>query len=334
MDDDRGVAAWVSEATDRSDVRLERLPAEASTRRFYRVYFRGGASWHGAATLVAMVSPPATEDNDRFVRFAALFRRHGLATPRIHQADLGRGLLLLEDLGVQDFATAYAAGEVDAPLAAAGRALVALQRVPGDEVPVYAPERFADELAIHTDWLIERFSGLRTPGWFGALRDALIDATQAVPQRVVHRDYHCRNLIWRRASGTHGRVGIVDFQDALVGPACYDLASLLRDCYWEFDERTVVAHRNRFLAQAGLDCDEAVFARAFDLTAIQRQLKATGIFARLYLARGRRSHLRDIAPVLERIARLARDYAATECLAAWLEDEMLPAVVRRLEALQ
>lgn len=322
----RELAAWAKGAFVEAgvadgveDVAIAALPVEASTRRFFRMSM-------GAASCIAMHAPPQTEDNPRYLRLARLFRRHGLATPRIHAADLQRGFVLMEDLGARDFQAAYRRGEHDAPLSAAVEALVALQGIAGDGIPPYTAQRFSDELDIFEQWLIERYLRLPMPGFFADTREALVAATGSVPRCVVHRDYHCRNLIWRE----DGRVGIVDFQDALVGPCCYDIASLLRDCYHEFPESRVAYWRRRFYQSAAPDCTEEAFNRAFDLTAVQRQLKAVGIFARLYLQRGRSSHLSDIVPVLRRLVAQARSHAETERLAAWLEAHVLPAARRRV----
>ena len=235
------LAEWVA-ASVAVEGPLRPLPAEASTRRFFRVRTKGGT-----ASYIAMHAPPATEDNPRFLRLARQFRYHGLATPEIHAFDADRGFVLMEDLGETDFASAYETHDVDALVNAAIDTLAALQKLPTDGIPPYESARFSDELAIFADWLIERFLGLSVPGDFAVTRQALIDATQSVPACVVHRDYHCRNLIWRE----DGTVGIVDFQDALVGPMCYDIASLLRDCYVEFAEEDVRRWRRRFLRVAG-----------------------------------------------------------------------------------
>ena len=326
------LAAWAKRAFieagegvvgDGDDIAMAALPVEASTRRFFRMSM-------GASSSIAMHAPPQTEDNPRYLRLARLFRAHGLATPRIHAADLQRGFVLMEDLGRRDFQAAYRRGEFDAPLSAAVEALVALQAVPEGGIPPYAAQRFSDELDIFEQWLIERYLRLPLAGFFAEVRHALVAATESVPRCVVHRDYHCRNLIWR----DDGRVGIVDFQDALVGPCCYDIASLLRDCYHEFAEAQVAHWRRRFYQLAEPDCSEQVFNRAFDLTAVQRQLKAVGIFARLYLQRGRGSHLGDIVPVLRRLALQARRHAETEPLAAWLQTQVLPAARQRAEERQ
>ena len=326
LGDNRGVsqdladlAAWVERTLGTGRIELARLPVEASTRQFFRVST-------GVSTFVAMLSPPDTEDNPRFARLTDLFRKHGLHTPRVHAADFDRGMLLLEDLGERDFAAAYAASQIDEALDAAVVDLVKLQTVASADIPPYTTTRFADELAIFTDWLLGRFVGIDVPPAYAGVAETLIEATQSVPPRTVHRDYHCRNLIWRGDAS----VGIVDFQDALFGPCCYDIASLLRDCYVEFDESRIATWRQRFFALADLDCAESTFNRAFDLTAIQRQLKAVGIFARLYLDRSRPSHLGDIVPVLDRVARLGRDYRETAEFADWIGAELLPRVADRL----
>ena len=303
------------------------LAAEASTREFFRVDT-------GDRSFIAMRSPPATENNPRYVRFAALLRDYGLRTPAVHATDLERGYLLLEDLGAMDFEAAYAAGQVAAPLAAAVDALARLQAVPAADaaahIPPYTAQRFADELGLFQEWLLRRLLGLEAPAGFDDACAALVAAAGSVPQRVVHRDFHCRNLVWRPEDGS---VGVVDFQDALIGPCCYDLASLLRDCYHAFDEATVAAWRQRFMDAARPDCGAAAFERAFDLVALQRQLKAVGIFARLHLARGRASHLADIEPVLRRSAALAARYPETRGLACWIAGDVAPAASRRLAAI-
>ena len=312
------IAAWAGRHL-KADLTLCALPAEASTRRFFRIF-------KGEDTYVAMHSPPETEDNPRFVRLAALFRQHGVAVPRILASDLDRGYLLLEDLGALDFEGAYATGDVAAPLAGAIDTLAKLQATPAASVPPYTRQRFADELDIFASWLVRRLLEMDVAGCFANTAAALVDATQSVPTVVVHRDYHCRNLLWRG----DGEVGVVDFQDALAGPVCYDIASLLRDCYHAFDEATVAHWRRHFFQRIRPACDEATFNRAFDLTAVQRQLKAVGIFARLHLSHGRDSHLGDIVPVLRRIVGLGRCYAETEALAAWLADHLLPKAEQRL----
>lgn len=295
------------------------LPAEASARRFFRVALAGDKDGP-PRTVIAVHSPPRDEDNARFIRLARLFRAQGLRVPEVHAADVDRGFLLLEDLGSRDFKAAYAAGDADAALEAAIRVLPVLQRLPPRHLPLYTEARFADELGIFHEWLARRLLGVTPPRRIEAAGELLVAATQSVPQRPLHRDYHCRNLIWRR----DGAVGIVDFQDALVGPVTYDIASLLGDCYHEFPAAAVAKWRHRYLRLSDFEVDAARFDRAFDFTRLQRQLKAVGIFARLWLRDGRRTHLANIGPVLRRAADVAQAYGELDGLAAWIRGRLLP----------
>ena len=311
-------SAWVGRRLG-GDATFIPLPVEASTRRFFRVAA-------GGARCVAMDSPPETENNEQFVRLSRVFRDAGLPVPNVLHADSAQGFFLVSDVGERDFAAAYAT-DASAPLDAAIEALVRLQRVQREHIPPYTPELFDGELGIFAEWFVGKLLGSSPDATFFAAKRILLDTIRSVPTCVVHRDFHCRNLLWN-----NGRLGIVDFQDALVGPVTYDIASLLRDCYHVFDEDEVARWRRRFLVRSELDIDEATFARAFDFTAIQRQLKAIGIFVRLHYRLGRGSHLADVMPVLHRVIALSRCYDELHPLADLLEG-MAPAAEPKLRAL-
>ncbi|MDE0692565.1 MAG: phosphotransferase [Gammaproteobacteria bacterium] len=295
---------WVRDRIGR-DASFVPLPVEASTRRFFRVVADGD-------TCVAMHSPPASENNAQFVRLSRIFHAAGLPVPAILHQDAERGFFLVTDVGDRDFASVYAS-DTEAPLRAAIEALVRLQQVQSRDIPPYTTRRFDDELGIFAEWFVGKLLGMAPDATFHAAKRVLIDAIAAMPTCVVHRDYHSRNLLWNE-----GRLGIVDFQDALVGPATYDIASLLRDCYHAFSEAEVARWRRHFRVRSGLAVEEDAFARAFDFTAIQRQLKAVGIFVRLRYRLGRGSHLADVLPVLSRVIALCRSYEELGALADWL----------------
>ena len=287
---------------------------EASTRRFYRVWVRSG-------TFIAMDAPPATENNARFRALSQVFRAHGVAVPEVLAFD-ERGFLAVTDFGDRLFARVYEEGGEDSALELALQALARIQEVSSEAIPPYTAVRFRDELGIFSEWLVERYLHLPRPAFLDAAWRELVEATQAQPTVTVHRDYHSRNLLLR----PDGQLGIVDFQDALEGPVTYDLVSLLRDCYHEFAEPEVERWRRRFLELRDCGMDEDAFVRAFDLTGMQRHLKAAGIFARLHLRDGRSSHLPDIAPTLSRVVAVGGRYPELRRLAAWIGGEILPAV--------
>lgn len=303
----------------------EPLAVEASHRRFYRL------SWHGpsgeAPSLVAMSSPPALENNTQFVTLATLFAEHGIGVPRLAAADAERGYFLMSDLGTMHFSDVYEHAGIDSVLPAALDTLHRLQVISDPRIPPYTRERFADELDIYRDWFLGALLEASAPAALDDVFRYLLDATEAQPTCCVHRDFHSRNLLLRADGG----VGVVDFQDALMGPATYDLASILRDCYYRVAEPTIVRWRDAYLDATSLPVDRAHFAADLDLTALQRQLKAVGIFARLHLRDQRDSHLSHILPVLTRIGELTRTYPRLRALTEHV-DAILPATRRRLGA--
>jgi len=304
----------------------EALPVEASHRSFYRVRVSDNEGPSG--TFILMTSPPALEQNDQFLRLAALFGRHRIGVPTVHAHSDAEGWFLLEDLGTRHLADVYGTGEEAAALAGALDTLLGLQRIQDPAVPPYTAARFGDELRIFSDWFVEgllaeRLDAAVTDDLFGLL----VENTQVQPQCCVHRDFHCRNLLWR----PDGRIGVVDFQDALVGPASYDLASLLRDCYHTFTEAEIARWRDAYLERSPLPLDPAAFPRQLDLTAVQRQLKAVGIFARLELRDGKSTHLHWILPVLDRLIALTAQYGELAPLTAMLR-HLRPLAARRLTA--
>ena len=309
---DAALYAWAIEQAGApnsgSGAAFEALRAEASHRRFFRLRLAD-------RSLVVMDSPPELEDNPRFVALAAAFAAAGVDVPEVLAHDDRRGWLLLTDLGTVHLADAYRAGAAHAALDAA--ITVTLPRIEALQSALlepYSRARFSSELDIFRDQLVRSACDLPLPDrLFEPLREHLLSVATNQPLVCVHRDYHCRNLMYRRTDSSPGSgVGVLDFQDALLGPAGYDLASLLHDCYWQFDDAVIdqYAGANR---------------PTVDALAIQRQLKAVGIFARLRLRDNKASHLPHIVPVLQRLAPLCRRYPESRAFSHWLEDKLLPA---------
>ena len=318
------LAEWVSEALDSRDLpgptKVVPLIVEASHRHFYRVS-------RDAASFVVMDSPPDKEQNDQFRIVQMVFVRHGVPVPQILAED-ERGYFLLTDLGDKHFEDLYAVGEAERCLQIAIDQLINIQNVEDPSIPVYTDTRLRDELGIFSEWFVEGLLQAATPDDFSTnVGDVLVANALDQPQCCIHRDYHCRNLLLT----DDGRLGIVDFQDALIGPATYDLASLLWDCYYRFDVPTVRRWQDYFAAHCRFDIATENFARSVDLMALQRQLKAVGIFARLHLRDGKSTHLGYIPPVFDTMRAIADDYPETAALARWLTRLVAP-MTRQIEA--
>lgn len=299
------------------------LAAEASNRRFWRLHTDNGP-------FIVMASPPELEQNDMFERLAGVFLAAGVNVPEVLLANRADGYFLQTDLGDTRLGEAYDGG-ADAALRLALSALLHLSDVSDPAIPPYTMERFGDELALFDDWFVSRWLGETVPAGLSEARAAMLQAIAEQPTVCVHRDYHSRNLLL----SADGDLGIVDFQDALMGPVSYDLASLLRDCYHRFAENEIDHWRDAYLASfcahRDVEIDPITFERWLDLTAAQRQLKALGIFVRLELRDGKRSHLGDVLPVVDHLRYLARKHRELAPVGELLY-RLTPAIRRRLQS--
>ena len=304
-------------------ISLEALRVEASHRQFYRAHSNNAnRSW------VAMWSPPTLENNRQFAALAQIFQTIG--TPQLLASDFERGFFLMEDLGSLHLSDAYesAAGDSSALQQLVHRALDALlplQEITHPAIPSYDETRLLMEFDLCAEWFAKQLiQTLTTPAEAKALahaRETLVQSMLEQPTVCVHRDYHCRNLLLRGEAGEQSRIGMVDFQDALIGPVLYDPASLLRDCYFSHEESLVRTALDRFADRhpllANIPPDTVLWWH--DACAIQRQIKAVGIFARLHLRDGKSSHLRHIPSVLKRAALVADQYPDLAALAQLLD---------------
>lgn len=276
--------------------RLRAIPGDASLRHYWRLE---------APARIIMDAPPAVEDTLPFLRMAWRLRQLGLRAPRILAADTAQGFLLLEDLGHLDLKGALDQGaDAAAWYQAAIRAIVSMQ-VGGRRYAAYPPlppfdaERMRMELDLFPDWYLQRHLGLALDASERALlKDAfakLIHNALEQPQVWVHRDYHARNLMCL----DDGEVGILDFQDAVLGPLSYDLVSLLLDRYWDWPADWLDARIQDYLdlaRKAGLPVgDDTRFRLQLQRTGLQRNLKIVGIFARLNYRDGKAAYL-DMIP--------------------------------------
>lgn len=318
-----GLESWLRQAQGITDSQLSPASADASFRRYFRV---AGSPGH-----IAVDAPPATENNQAFVSMAAKLARLGLHVPEIIASDLERGYLLIADLGTRSYLSELNADSADRLYGDALEALIILQESgPVDEaLPRYDRAMLQRELGIFREWYLHAHLQLTLDESAEAIINQtfaiLIDNALEQPQRCVHRDFHSRNLLITE----HNNPGIIDFQDAVVGPLTYDPVSLLKDCYidwpraqvqqWALDYRQMALQRG--LLQQD---DEAQFLRWFDLMGMQRHLKAVGIFARLYRRDSKDGYLGDIPRTLAYVRDVAGRYAELQPFSDWLQ-RTLPA---------
>ena len=299
------------------------LADDASFRRYFRV--------EGEKPLVLMDAPPDKEDIKPFMAIGAYLNSLGLSAPRILQADLTNGFLLLEDLGDNTFTRLLAQPDEtleETLYQGAVDVLAALHaHTPPDilpvteslsfELPAYDVEAFWTEAGLFTDWYLPLRTGHDVPPvareafealWRDVLRRAILDDPV-----LVLRDYHADNLMALPDRGGVAQIGLLDFQDAVAGPPAYDLVSLLQDCRRVVPLEMEMAMLERYIT-ARPDLDDTTFRTAYNVLGAQRQTKIIGTFTRLWQ--------RDL---------LERDLAhpALSDLKVWF-DEYCPVDLRRV----
>lgn len=293
--------------------------ADASFRRYFRVRVEG-------EVRIVMDAPPRRESIEPFVTISGWLAKVGLSVPEVQRADPRAGFLVLSDLGTTSYLEALEAGaDPDELYRPALKALVTLQSHGEQyhaELPPYDEDLLKREIDLFWDWYWLRHQGWPLPQNVGKLRrevtHILVEAALTQPRCFVHRDYHTRNLMVLH------RPGILDFQDAVLGPVTYDLVSLLQDCYvaWpETKEIEWIDYYRRHAKKAGIELPgEQAFGCAYDLMGIQRHLKAAGIFARLNYRDGKSGYLKDIPRTLGYVVRAARRYPVLDDFAAVLAE--------------
>ncbi|MGD9169823.1 MAG: phosphotransferase [Candidatus Thiodiazotropha sp.] len=314
---------WLASLPEISDFSFEPASIDASFRRYFRICENG-------KSYIAMDAPPDREDSRPFVKVAEAFESIGLNVPHIYARDLTRGFMLLEDLGTELYLDRLTADTVGRLYGDALGALATLQACgPRIDLPLYDRSLLMQEMALFRDWLLLEELGLslsaQEQSMLEQVYDLLADSALQQPQVCVHRDYHSRNLMLT----TRHNPGILDFQDAVVGPVTYDLVSLLRDCYISWPDEQVrdwAMGYYELAVQSGIlhAEHEARFLTWFDLMGVQRHLKASGIFARLNRRDGKPGYLKDIPRTLGYITRLKTEIAPLQALGDFIRSRVLP----------
>jgi len=322
---------------------LPRLSAQHSIEAFeikliqgdasFRRYFRARA---GTESFILVDAPPQQEDSRPFIQITRLYQGAGVRVPEIHEADMDQGYLCLSDFGdVLLWEKLNSAQQRKSAIEDAGalyqqafEQLHKIQSIPvKGNLPYYSVQRLNDEMQLFSHWFCEKLLGLKLSlvsekilsQCFASLRESALAQTQV----SVHRDYHSRNLMLL----ADGSLGVIDYQDAVIGPLSYDLVSLLKDCYIAWPREQVLSWADIYFQQikpelAG-ELSASEFIRDFELMGVQRHLKAIGIFARLYLRDQKINYLGDIPRTLAYLSELKGKYTQVDDFLHWLDDEVV-----------
>jgi aminoglycoside/choline kinase family phosphotransferase len=297
---------WVSQELGADSFDIAPASADASFRRYFRVTRQGG-------NYIVMDAPPAHEDCRPFVKVARLFADAGVHVPRVLAQDLQQGFLLLSDLGDTTYLSALNPATARNLYLDANAALIRIQQAsrPG-VLPEYDRTLLLRELMLFPEWYVGRHLGASMTPQQAEILDTvfarILANNLAQPQVYVHRDWHSRNLMVADPNP-----GILDFQDAVHGPITYDLASIYRDAYIQWDEEMQLDWVIRYwekarAARLPVSEDFGEFWRDFEWMGAQRHIKVLGIFARLYHRDGKDGYLKDMPLVMHYLRKVCERY--------------------------
>jgi len=294
------------------------LAGDASFRRYERLV-------GGARPALLMDAPPPREDVGAYARIARHLLGMGFSAPEILAEDGALGLLVIEDFGDETYSNRLDAGGGETALyETAIDLLIELHRHPGAagiDLGAYDVEAYLEEAALLVDWYLPAMPGAaparEAREEYLALWRALLPLAGGPAPTLTLRDYHVDNLMWLASRKGVRRCGLLDFQDAVIGPPAYDLVSLLLDARRDVPEALIAAMTGRYLAGfPGID--QAGFARASAILSVQRNCKILGIFTRLCVRDAKPVYLAHIPRVWRWIARDIENPALAP-MKAWFE---------------
>ena len=346
---------WVAAALaiEPATISLTQIAGDASPRRYFRVSRGRGAAdiasplaASGSSesnriikgdTLIAALSP-GSENNDAFLAVQRLMSTAGLRVPAQIAADLTQGFFLMEDLGDTLLSSQLERRTVETWYPLALRELAKLTAISHRDarLPLMDAGLIREELSVFPEWFLRGLLGLSVAEIPIAILDSLAaylaEAFSAQTQCVVHRDFHCRNLMCLPDGG----LGVIDFQDAVMGPVTYDPVSLLKDCYvlWHRQDqlRWLEQYRQQLTRNDLAVGTPQAFQAGFDMCGLQRHLRVLGVFARLHLRDGKSAYLNDLPLVWHYVREVLSHYENVPALrdfSSWLDDEVMPLITKQ-----
>lgn len=289
---------WLEIFFDDADFTLSKASDDASFRRYFRIE-------RSNLSFIAMDAPPEKENAKLFIEIANLLRDNNVRAPKIIDADLEQGFLLIEDLGNTTFLQALNKQPRLDLYKMAIDELVKIQTIntENQNLASYDNALLMKEMQLLVDWYLPKNIHQDQLNQLTEIFEILITNAINSPQVFVHRDYHSRNLMITRQ-----KISVIDFQDSVIGSNTYDLASLLKDAYFELSATEIQALLAYFYQQADIQTAFTDFEKQFDLMGLQRHLKVLGIFKRLSLRDNKHQYLDDIPLIEKYILQIADKY--------------------------
>lgn len=307
---------WLDSLSDKTYTDLRVASADASFRQYFRVNNKLDNT-----SYIVMDAPPEKEDIKPFIHVTELIRNVGVNAPAIVAIDAAQGFLLLADLGNKPYLDHLDEQTADDLYIDAIDTLLKMQTIDA-LLPIYNADLLQTEMALFETWYVNRHLNAQLNNTqkesLSTVFDLLIKNAEEQPQVFVHRDYHSRNLMITDEENP----GVIDYQDAVIGPITYDLVSLFKDCYIEWPREKIEHWLDLYLARLTPTrfIEKETLLRWFDLMGVQRHIKVLGIFARLNYRDGKTQYLNDLPLTLKYVLDACDRYEELQPLKKLLEE--------------
>ncbi len=307
MTRNQALLKWAQDKLNDPECSIQSASSDASFRSYWRVF-------SNANTFIVMDAPTEHEDCQPFINVSNLLIESGINAPVVIEQDLQQGFLLLSDLGSDQYLDVLDIDNFILLYKDALRSLTTIQqKTPCNGLPQYGKKLLNQELELFNTWFIGKHLGIEiSDEQTRIIEDSqklLINNALEQPQSFVHRDYHSRNIMYCEGQ----KPGILDFQDAVLGPITYDVVSLLKDCYitWKTEDINELSDQFRQSYNQLNDCDipSSQWQKWFDLMGMQRHMKAVGIFCRLNYRDNKPNYLKDINRTMNYIKGVCESYS-------------------------
>ena len=270
----------------------EKITSDASNRKYLRLT-------KGNKTVILMDSnPKKNEPVNNFIYFTNFLRKHHFSAPKIYDSDIPNGLLLLEDLGARNFADILKVKpkvETNIYKEAVNQLIMIQSKETPKQAKPYSTEILIEEALLFTEWYLGETNSSRLSTQFTSLLTPLLKKIDQTKPTLVLRDFHAENLIWMNSRKNFKRVGLLDYQDALIGHPAYDIASLLKDARRDVSIEVRDIMTNHYLEKTKHNKD--LFLRDYSILSAQRNLKIIGIFSRLSIRDKKKNYVKLIPRV-------------------------------------
>jgi len=311
------ISNWIKKITTES-FEIERASTDASFREYYRIIF-------SESSKIVMYAPPQKEGLRDFVKINEKMSMAKINVPKIYEIDEQQGLLLMTDFGKDTYLDVLNKETVFCLYTDAIDVIHIMQtNIQSDNLKDFDKEEQNKEVQIFTEWFLGNHMKIKKDDYASSgLSEALenvLDRINTIPKSFIHRDFHSRNLMVTKSRNP----GVLDFQDAMLGPITYDLVSLLRDCYVSWEDDLIESMCKTFIQKMDSNkITQEEFFYWFDITGLQRHIKAIGIFCRLNYRDNKSNYIQDIPRTMNYVKKILDKYEEFHDLRSTFSDMRL-----------